>query len=107
MTLTCSPLEDQPFGQKVVDNQTHRAAPQSHNPRQVGPRDGLMRPHQIQRDLSVDLSRGPPRRHLKVIGVDFAHKSTFVSHYDKYELHAQASTPPGAAGESPFAQFSV
>ena len=42
-----------------------------------------MRPHQIQRDLPVDLARGTARGHMKIVWIYFAHEPFFVSYYDK------------------------
>src|SRR5262245_34132916 len=64
---------------------------QPHDPRQIGARNGLVRPHQIERNLPVDLPRCPARRYTKIFGVDLSHRVVgvgtrwvnFVSIYNK------------------------
>jgi hypothetical protein len=44
-----------------------------HQPREVGARDRLVRPHQVERDARVYLARGAAAGDVEIFLVDLAH----------------------------------
>ena len=66
-------FEDELLLQQVVDDEGHGAAADAHGPREVGARNRLMGPDEIEDDLAVDFAAGAASRDVEAGGVDSPH----------------------------------
>jgi hypothetical protein len=74
--LARGPFEHEFPGNQVVDKEGDRRAAHAHRAGEVGARDRLMRPDQVQDDLAVDLAASPALGHAEPRRVDTTHRQS-------------------------------
>jgi hypothetical protein len=73
LALAGRAFDDQPGAEEVVDDQADAAAAHAHRAGEVGARNRLVRAHEIQHDLPVDLARRALRGDTEADRVDPSH----------------------------------
>ena len=84
-------LEDEALPDQLVHQQADGAPTGAHEPREVGPGDRLVRPHQAERDPPIDLAGRPARGDLEVPGIDAPHGTSPKP--DSYPIAAMLGGP--------------
>jgi hypothetical protein len=96
--LALGALEDEPGLEELVDEPADHAPPHPHEASQLRPGDRLLRPDQVERDLPVDLARGPAPGDAERGGVDPAHG--LYRRFRTREAAAFAASAESAVGAS-------
>src|SRR4029079_6696005 len=80
--LAGRPFENQLPGQQLVDDQRHRRPAHAERAGEVGTRDRLAGPDQVQDDAAVDLAAGAPGGDPEARRVDAAHLLNIATRTD-------------------------
>ena len=87
-------LEHGAFPNQRAHQRAHGAAPDAHQPREVGAGDGLVGPDEVQRDPAVDRPSGAPGGNAHGSARGSAHLSLGRPIYPSTAGHRQVFSPP-------------